>query len=294
MPARMGKHTYQLAIKAEAALYGFKKQQIDIGEMKIHCYQNQFLQRETIIMLHGFSADKDVWLRFARFFSKKYNVIIPDMAGHGETGFSTSWHYDAKSQLNRLNLILDKLNIEKVHVIGNSMGGFFAAQFAKDYASKVISAALIDPAGLSSSNKSDMDKMLANGKNPFIVNSREEFDCFYAMTMARPPWFPSFIHQFICEKYKSQQGQLAQMFKEFFYDEKLDEHLCEISAPVLLLWGEKDRLIDFSDINRWQAGVKDIQIKTWPDIGHMPMLEIPKESAHIYNCFLQNLADKKS
>ncbi len=285
----MGRASYQLAIKAEAVLYGFKKQQIDIGEMKIHFYQNQFLQRETIVMLHGFSADKDVWLRFARFFSKKYNVIIPDMAGHGETGFSKNWNYDAKSQLNRLSLLLDKLNVEKAHVIGNSMGGFFAAQFAKDYSNRVISAALIDPAGLSSSNKSDMDKMLVKGKNPFIIGSREEFDYFYAMTMARPPWFPSFIHQYIYEKYKSQQAQLSQMFKAFFYDEKLDEHLPEISSPVLLLWGEKDRLIDVSDVDRWQAGVKNIQTKTWPDIGHMPMLEIPRESAQVYNSFLQNL-----
>jgi len=39
----------------------------------------------------------------------------------------------------------------------------------------------------------------------------------------------------------------------------------------------------------WKKGVKNISIKIWPDIGHMPMFEIPKESANIYREFLEKL-----
>jgi abhydrolase domain-containing protein 6 len=52
------------------------------------------------------------------------------------------------------------------------------------------------------------------------------------------------------------------------------------------LWGEEDRLIHVSSVNVWKAGINDIQVKTWPGIGHMPMLEIPQESAGVYRQFL--------
>jgi len=55
------------------------------------------------------------------------------------------------------------------------------------------------------------------------------------------------------------------------------------------MWGEQDRLLDVSSVKVWKAGIRDIKVKTWPGIGHMPMLEIPKESAGVYRQFLTGL-----
>ena len=41
---------------------------------------------ETIVLLHGFAADKSNWIRFVRTLVSEYKVIIPDQAGHGESG----------------------------------------------------------------------------------------------------------------------------------------------------------------------------------------------------------------
>ena len=66
----------------------------------------------------------------------------------------------------------------------------------------------------------------------------------------------------------------------------LDSSLDEVSVPVLLLWGEEDQLIDVSSVEVWKKEIKHIQVKVWPDIGHMPMLEIPQQSAEVYREFL--------
>jgi len=286
VPARVGHVVYASATALEAQIYGLKQTQVDIGEMKISLYHNQLSDRETIVMLHGFSADKDNFIRFARYFTDDFNVVIPDMAGHGDTGFEKSWDYTMPVQASRIAKIIEQLELEKVHVIGNSMGGFISAYFAKMYPQKTLSATLVDPAGVTSPEASDMNKMLAQGRNPFLVHNRQEFDSFYAMTMENPPYVPGFVLQAISDKYQQRREQLMQIFGDILETELLDSSLNEIHVPVLLLWGEEDRLIHVSSVDVWKAGIKDIQVKTWSGVGHMPMLEIPQESAEVYRRFL--------
>jgi len=288
-PAKMGAVVYDLIIGVEKQIYGLKQSSVDIGEMQISLYQNKFSNRETIVMLHGFSADKDKWIRFARYFTGDFNVVIPDMAGHGDTGYDASWDFTMPAQANRLAKIIEQLEIEKVHVIGNSMGGFITACFARMYPEKTHSIALVDPAGVMSPVDSDMNKMLAEGHNPFLVHNRQEFDDFYAMTMEQPPYVPGFVLEAISQKFQQRRQQLARIFSDIRIEDALDSSLHEINTPVLLLWGEQDRLIHVSSVAVWEQGVGDIQVKTWPGVGHLAMLEIPRQSADVYRQFLNQL-----
>ena len=95
-----------------------------------------------------------------------------------------------------------------------------------------------------------------------------------------------FVLEAISEKYQRRREQLMHIFADIRETDLLDSSLDEIHAPVLLLWGEEDRLLHVSSVDVWKAGIKDIQVKTWPGIGHMPMLEIPKVSAAVYRQFL--------
>ncbi len=287
LPEKLGHWVYSFATNAEAKAYKLKKVTVDIGEMKMSLYQNELSDRPTIIMLHGFSADKNMWPRFAKHFTKEFNVIIPDMAGHGDTGYQKEWNYGSAAQVERLIKLMDTLQIEKTHVIGNSMGGFISAHFALMYPKRILSIGLIDPAGVKSPKASDMEKMLTKGINPFEIFNRKDFDNFYAMTMAKPPWFPSFIFAAISKQYQQRREELMAMFKQFHQQNMLDTLLHKIEIPTLLLWGAKDRLIHVKSVDVWKKEIKHIEIKVWPNIGHMPMLEIPKESAKIYRDFLK-------
>ncbi len=136
VPAKFGHVVYESATDLEASIYGLEQTRVDIGEMQISLYQNELADRPTIVMLHGFSADKDTLIRFANHFTDDFNVVIPDLAGHGDTGFEKSWDYTMPAQASRVAKIIEQLKIEKVHVIGNSMGGFISAYFAKMYPQK--------------------------------------------------------------------------------------------------------------------------------------------------------------
>lgn len=69
------------------------------------------------------------------------------------------------------------------------------------------------------------------------------------------------------------------MFADFYGKYLLDSLLDEIKALASLLWGEKDQLFLVDNVSIWQANIKNLTVKIWPEIGHMPMFFIPKESA---------------
>jgi abhydrolase domain-containing protein 6 len=286
IPVKCGRFAYGLSVKIETRLCGLKRSKIDIGEMEISLYHNKITDRPTIFMLHGFSADKDGWVRFARYFKNDFNIVIPDMAGHGDTGYDQSCDFTMPAQASRIAKLAEQMGISKMHLIGNSMGGFVVAHFALMHPELTLSIGLIDPAGVKAPESSDMEKMLAVGNNPFLIHNRQEFNSFFAMTMNQPPFIPKFVLKAMSDRYQQRRKQLRQIFSHRREQDLLDESLKDITVPTLLLWGEEDRLIHISSVSVWKAGIEGIQIKTWPGIGHMPMLEIPKESASVYRQFL--------
>ncbi len=286
---RIGSLVYKSGVAVEAALYGFEKKQQSLGDLDMVYYVGGNANGPEIVMLHGYSADKMVWLRFARHLTDDYHILIPDLAGHGETGFEPDWDYTMAAQAKRVAGLLDALGIEKAHIIGNSMGGYISAQFALDYPVRTLSVTPVDPAGVPTPQPSRMEQMLAQGRNPFLIENGEQFTEFYHMTMAQPPWLPQLALDAMAEDYRVRAPQLEAIFADIQLSPLLTDRLQEIKAPTLVLWGEQDALIHVSGAQRWHELIPGSELTRWGGVGHMPMLEIPEESAQRYREFLIGL-----
>ncbi|MDX1451624.1 MAG: alpha/beta hydrolase [Oleiphilaceae bacterium] len=288
-PTSVGHVLYEQSGMLEARLAGLEEQQVDIGEMVMSVHVQRQSDKPALVLLHGFSADKNVFNRFARHLKDDFTIVIPDLAGHGKTGFNSAWDYSAAAQAERVVKLMDKLDIAQAHIMGNSMGGFISAVFALNYPERTLSATLIDPAGVRSPQASDMEKMLAQGRNPFEIDNREQFDAFFAMTMARPPWFPDVALAAVAEQYQARKPELRAIFEGFHGKGMMDEQLHRITAPTLILWGAQDRLIHVSSAQVWAKGIANSEVHIWDDIGHMPMMEIPAESASRIKTFINKI-----
>lgn len=281
----IGHHSYRLAMAAESTLYGLRPANVDIGEMPLSIYQGGPQDGEAVILIHGYSAEKAHWARFARHLIDGYRILIPDLAGHGETGFDPAWNYSIPAQAARIAALMDTQGIKQAHLVGNSMGGFISAYFAWHYPERTLSATLIDAAGVRSPQPSVMEGMLAQGKNLFNVNSREEFTRFYGMTMHAPPWVPGYVLDAQAEDFMARREALAAIFEDFHMQNMLDAHLAEIKPPVLVLWGREDQLIHVSATEKWR-NIPGAELTIWDDIGHMPHVEIPRLSAERVRQFI--------
>jgi len=99
-------------------------------------------QGPGLVILHGLFGSLDNWQTLARRWSNHFEVISVDQRNHGRSGHSDQMGYDYMSE--DLNELLSELNKDKVAILGHSMGGKTAMQFAIDYPDKVSHLFVLD------------------------------------------------------------------------------------------------------------------------------------------------------
>lgn len=286
----LGSRIYSAATRAEARAYGLRERRVDVGDATLAVLEGGPVDAPPVVLLHGYSADRVVWIRFARHLLGDHRVVVPELAGHGASGFAAGLGYGAPAQARRVVAVLDHLGIDRAHVAGNSMGGFVAATLAVDHPDRVRSLLLSDAVGVTQPEPSDAELAFREGRNPFLLDSVADFPDFYAMTMARPPFLPGFLRAAVAADYVARRDQLEEIFRDFHGVASLDERLGEVRAPTLVMWGEEDRLVHPSTARVWAEGIAGARTVTYPGVGHMPMLEVPALSAADHRAFLSGLS----
>lgn len=110
---------------------------------KIHLYQSEN-DKEPIIFLHGGMDNGLCWTPIAEELGIKYHVIMPDARGHGLTDtVEEDWTYDAMAD--DVKVVIENLELNKVNLIGHSMGGNTGAKVAQKYPNMVKKLILEEP-----------------------------------------------------------------------------------------------------------------------------------------------------
>ena len=244
---------------------------------------------EVLVLLHGFSGDKDNWLMYARCLRKNYRVIVPDLPGFGDNARDPNADYHMDAQARWLLAFVDAMGIDRFHLGGNSMGGYITLRFVLAYADRILSLALLDSAGVLGDTKSELQIATENGESLLTISSPEEFDRLLAFIVYRPLPLPGFIKQPYCDDLIAHRPFLEEIFwpmAEEMQTQPLNDQLHTIAAPALVIWGRNDRLIDVSCVDVLKANIPNNHCVVFEETGHVPMLERPLESAAVHAQFL--------
>ncbi|CAA0103682.1 Lipase 1 [BD1-7 clade bacterium] len=251
---------------------------------------------ETVVLLHGFSANKDNWLEFSQQIDPKFRLLIPDWPGHGNNSPDMNTDYNLFKQAGRLHQLLAQVGTGKVHLIGNSMGGGIAMIYRLLYPHDVSSLALMNTLGFKSSEKSEYFQALENGTNPLIACDIRDFDKLLDLTMHKPPYIPSPVKAALarqsvdrCEinrKIFADMLASRETLAAFDFETGLAKTALLAPKPVLVIWGDKDRVLDIAAVEDIKRLMPEAEVKIFTDIGHLPLLEVPGESGSSYNDFL--------
>jgi pimeloyl-ACP methyl ester carboxylesterase len=276
---------FKLAINAQRRSAGLVKKSVQVDDHRIVYLEGG--KGETVLLIHGFALNKDAWVPFAKHL-QGFHLVIPDLSGFGESSQVPTDKYDIESQVKRLDRFMEELHLDTFHMAGQSMGGAYAATYAARHPQKVLTLALMDTAGAPSPNKSELVRQLEQGKNLLLAANAEDFDRVMALVFVkRPPISAPFKKVVVADMIAH-----AQFDKKIWNDWHPERYtlapvLPLIQAPVLIMWGDQDKITDIGGVAFLQKHLKHSQVAIVKDSGHAPMMEQPEESAQAYWGFLQ-------
>lgn len=301
-----------LAAAALAAFFEFAPQQATDAALSLERFRAGLTRRDitlksglrfayleggdgpTLVLLHGFAADKDNFTRISSTLTGHYHVIIPDLIGFGESShLPAPADYRADAQARRLHEFLEALRVRGLDLGGSSMGGQIAMAFAARYPNEVSSLWLLDPAGVWSAPKSELaDMVVGQGRNPLIPTTEQEYADLFGFVMADPPWIPRPMKNAMARE-RLQNVELSRhIFGQIAVD-SVEDRVRGLKVPTLIVWGQRDRALNPLTSTVLQKLLPRSEVILMPGVGHLPMVERPQQAAADYIAFRERLAAPK-
>lgn len=276
-------------IKRQMMAAHVEKHSVQVGDTRWVYFEGG--QGPTLVLLHGFAASKEVWLKQMELLTPHFHVIAPDLPGWGESTRVDGASYNIDAQVARLQGFVDTLGMQKVVLIGHSMGGAIAGVYAAEHPDHVAELALLDSFGLKA-NENDFARLALAGKNPFVFDNREEFAKAIAWAFAKPLEIPGRFEDVLITRNQASRAFIDRTFNELREPSQylsVQNRLDRLGMPVLGLWCHDDKITDISAMDSLRNGLKSAQAistSTLNGCNHMPILEKPEETARILTGFV--------
>jgi len=250
----------------------------------------------AVLLIHGFGADSRNWVRFANELEGDYRFVIPDLPGHGATEpRTTDMNYGISEQAMRLFALLDAMQVEHVHVAGNSMGGAIAIEMARRQPQRLRSLGLVDSAGITLQTPEFLNALEQSDSNPLIPHTAEEFHTTLDWATERSVGIPDFAITLMGEEKAANADVAEKVWQDINLDPAMRlkgrDVLPRIKTPTLILWGREDALLSLENVKVFQRELPNNRAVILEGVGHVPMAEVPEESAEAFRAFWNDIGD---
>jgi pimeloyl-ACP methyl ester carboxylesterase len=268
---------------------------IEIEGPKHHCrlhYRDEG-SGPVLFLLHGVCASLHTWDAWVDELKPFYRVIRFDIPGFGFSSPLAKGHYNPEIAVEIMEEFVSKMGIKDFFLAGNSIGGFIAWKYSLKYPDRVNKLILIDSVGYNQ----DLPWVVSLASNPFIRPIARRFMPRFFFEMAAKQVFgdQSKLTDQIRDRYfdLSTSDNNRNAYVDFFtvmrklcHSEELCKGINEITAPLLVMWGTKDRWVPLKYFHLWKQNFPKGTFKTYEGVGHTPMEEIPVQTASDAHAFL--------
>jgi pimeloyl-ACP methyl ester carboxylesterase len=243
---------------------------------------------EPVVFFHGLGGSWPNWLEQLPVFAAERRVVAFDLPGFGHSPVPRE-QISIAGYARLADRLLAELGISAVAAVGNSMGGFIAAELAISFPQRVERLVLVSPAGLSTYNEPlgvralpalrRAERILAGtagwvaAKSDAFARRRRLREALLALVVRHPSRLPAAL---AAEQIRGagKAGFLDALQALFAYDVR--QRLPEIACPALIVWGAQDRLISVRDADVFAQLIPYSRKVIYEDTGHLAMLERPR------------------
>jgi pimeloyl-ACP methyl ester carboxylesterase len=263
---------------------------IDFEGMQIHYRKTG--NGPVLFLMHGVSSSLHTWEKWHEILSKDFTVVSIDVPSFGLTGPNPKADYSIEMYMRTIDFITKSLNINSMFVAGNSYGGYLSWHYAIHNPVMVKKVVLLDAAGFKLGNFKDIGfKLMANKLTsgmatrftPIQLINKSVKNCYGN---------PALVNDDLVERYhnlllrKGNRKGFAKILQSQVASSDLTEKIGQVSQPTLIIWGDQDRIIDVKNAHLFNQHIKDSELKIYEGVGHVPMEEIPEETALLTKEFL--------
>ncbi len=247
---------------------------------------------EPLILVHGFTANKDAWGRVARYLTSRYTVYALDLPGFGDASRNPNADYSYDAQVENLQAFIKGLGLASVHLGGSSMGGGVVAKYAAKYPNEVASLWLLDAGATREFTDSALMKhYIFTGEFPLLVKTQDQQAKQWEMLFGKPLFIPYSVAYDFLENSKKDFDFHSKILKDMVAVKAPIESLfSNLQTPTLIVTGEQDQIVPPASVRTLAKVFPKSQVKVMAGVGHVPMTEDPKTTAEDYLAFRATLS----
>jgi pimeloyl-ACP methyl ester carboxylesterase len=276
----------------------------DVQRVTIHGHERAYVKvgkGPVLLLLHGLACDHTTWLPVVERLSRHHTVIAPDLLGHGQSAKPRA-DYSVGGYANGMRDLLTVLDIDKVTVVGHSLGGGVAMQFAYQFPERTERLVVVASGGLGPEVSPAIRAVTTPGfhqvmgvltlpglrqlgKAGLIALSRtgikaardldevaEIYDSF------RDPAFRAALSH-VVSAVVDWRGQIVTMADRAYLTEAM---------PMAVIWGRDDRVIPVRHASNAAALAPNARVEVLPHAGHFPHKDHPQRFARIVHEFIRS------
>ena len=263
------------------------------GGIRIHYLDGGRKDGRPVVLIHGFGDNSFSWDGWTKVLGATHRVLAVDLPGHGLTDAPADYVASPDRLADSIAAWAKKIGLGPAAVAGNSLGGATAWLLAVRHPEQVRALILVDAAGwpmppakgppplafrimkyklgrdiIASIDSTPLIREGLRGEvgDPKVIT--DPFIARWAALQCAPG------HRAILMSLGGGSTPAS------------DAVLANIKVPTLILWGEADPLITVPAAHKFNAAIKGSELKIYPGVGHLPMTEIPEQSATDAAAFL--------
>ena len=228
-----------------------------------------------LLYLHG-AGGGGGWLPHHAMLAEHFTVYAPDHPGWGDSD-GPEWMDTMQDYVLHYDSLIRVLNIDRPVIVGHSLGGWMAAEFAAAYPAGIAGLALVNAAGFPFDDTGNADDMppdffaaASRGGPAFAKLLFRNQDAAAAYFSSAP------TPEDILSRYRSLTST-ARIAWHTWFEAKLPRRLARITSPTLVLWGAHDGILPPYFAHRYAAAITGSTLHILDDCAHMIPFENPAE-----------------
>ena len=223
--------------------------------------------RPALVFVHGWCCDKRYWTFQVPYFARQYRVVTIDLAGHGASGLGrTDWTMEAFG--GDVAAVIEKLDLDRVILIGHSMGGFAIIEAARKMPDRVIGLVGVDTLHDVETEypREQIDEFILAFRDNFVKNTDE-----FVRDMFPPDSDPNIVDR-IAEDMSSAPPWVGISALQGYFNYDVQKALEDVRVPIYCI--NSDLLPTNLEANRRHA--LSFEVKLMPGMSHFIMIEDPE------------------